>query len=100
LSFFLAGKGIRSKFGRKSGPNTGWQGVCGFVFGGEFLPASQPEDVLAILPGMQESERRAIGGRARERVLAAREGCSDKYRYFWATGGPKCNICVTKGLRE
>jgi len=64
----------------------------------KFLIAGNPEDVLAILPSMPESERRAIGGRARERVLAAQraaelEGFSNERRHREPA---RCNICVTK----
>ena len=61
------------------------------------LISGNPEDVLAILPSMPESERRAIGGRARERVLAAQRaavgGFSNERRHREPA---RRNICVTK----
>ena len=47
-----------------------WEGLDSFfVPGREILIAEQPEDVLAILADTPEEERRAIGARARTRVL-------------------------------
>jgi spore maturation protein CgeB len=49
-----------------------WPGLSDFFKPGEeILTARTTEDVLAILRDLPESERRAIGERARERVLAA-----------------------------
>jgi spore maturation protein CgeB len=49
-----------------------WPGLSEFFTPGEeILTARTTEDVLAILRDLPESERRAIGQRARERVLAA-----------------------------
>ena len=49
-----------------------WEGLDSFLVPGrEILLAESPSDVLEILIGMDESERVAVGRRARERVLGA-----------------------------
>jgi spore maturation protein CgeB len=49
-----------------------WAGIESlFVPGREILLASTPTDVLRLLQEIDEDERRAIGERARKRVLAA-----------------------------
>ena len=49
-----------------------WAGLSEFFEPGkEILIASSSEDVVEILREMPETERRAIGERARERVLGA-----------------------------
>ena len=80
-----------------------WEGLDEFFAPKkEILIASTTEDVLEILRGMPESERRAIGERARERVLAAHtaahraaelEAFIDECRYQPAANR---DVCVTK----
>jgi spore maturation protein CgeB len=80
-----------------------WPGL-GEIFrpGEEILIATSAEDVVEILRSMPESERRAIGDRARERVLGAHtaahraaelEGFIDECRYGRSE---KRSVCVTK----
>ncbi|MFC4728556.1 CgeB family protein [Coralloluteibacterium thermophilus] len=48
-----------------------WEGIDSlFRPGDEILLAERPDEVLAILQGMDDAQRRAIGLRARERVMA------------------------------
>jgi spore maturation protein CgeB len=48
-----------------------WEGLDEFFrLGDEVLPVASTEEALAILRGMPEDERRALGERCRERVLA------------------------------
>jgi spore maturation protein CgeB len=73
-----------------------------FVPGKEILIASTSEDVVEILRNMPETERRVLGDRARERVLAAHtaahraaelEAFIDECRYQNAENR---SVCVTK----
>jgi len=80
-----------------------WPGLGEFFKPGEeILTARATEDVLAILRDLPESERRAIGQRARERVLAAHtaahraaelESYIEECRYQHADNR---SVCVTK----
>ena len=80
-----------------------WPGLSEFFKPGEeILIAERTEDVVEILRSMPEGERRAIGDRARERMLAAHtaahravelETFIDECRY---RGAEKRSVCVTK----
>jgi spore maturation protein CgeB len=80
-----------------------WPGLDEFFTPGEeILIAGSAEDVVEILRSMPETERRAIGDRARERVLGAHtaahraaelEGFINECRY---RPSEKRSVCVTK----
>jgi spore maturation protein CgeB len=61
-----------------------------FVLGSEILIAETPEDTLRYLRDTPEAERRAIGARARARVLAAHTAAhraAELEEYALALGG-------------
>jgi spore maturation protein CgeB len=77
-----------------------WTGLSEFFRAGEeILVASTKEDVVEILRGMPESERGAIGERARKRVLAAHTAAhraAELERYIEECGcARKTEACVT-----
>ena len=80
-----------------------WSGLDEFFTPGrEILIARSTEDMLEILGDMPESDARAIGARARERVLAAHTAAHraaelaaliEECRY---QGAEQRSVCVTK----
>ena len=80
-----------------------WPGLSEFFTPGEeILIARSTEDMLEILREMSDSDARAVGERARERVLAAHtaahraaelEGFIEECRHQYAENG---SVCVTK----